>query len=171
MSYPEAVVVILLCAMLALGLSFTVHRLVAVETRLSHHEVGSAIFLQLGVLFAVLLAFVFSEAYSEYGEAQRAVDLECGALHAAAIVASSLPAPAARDILGLEARYTRDVIHVEWPALHDFRQRDETAAATLTVLMRRAALLPATDPSIGPVKAQLLSLLAEARGGPRISDR
>lgn len=162
MSYAEAVAVILLSTGLALGFSYLVHRYVPVKTRISHHEVGVAIFLQLGVLFAVLLAFVFNEAYSEYGQAQQATDLECAALHASAITASVLPGPEARDLLGLEAEYIHDVVTLEWPELRAHRRSSVTAMLQLTVLMRHAARLPVTDPSVGPLKSQLLTLLAEA---------
>lgn len=39
-----------------------IHRRVENDLRRLHHDVGSVVFLQLGVVFAVLLAFVFSEA-------------------------------------------------------------------------------------------------------------
>ena len=98
MSYGGSALVILLSALGAVLVSYAVHRHVQIETRMRHHEVGAAIFLQLGVLFAVLLAFVFSEAFSQYNEAQRAIDLECGALHGASMVASTLPEPEARRV-------------------------------------------------------------------------
>ena len=78
MGYPSAIAFVLLSMLAAAALSYSVHRLVQVDARRRHQEVGVTVFLQLGVLFAVLLAFVFSEAYSEYGNAQRAIDLECG---------------------------------------------------------------------------------------------
>src|SRR4029077_19234369 len=42
-----------------------------------YHEVGYAVFLQLGVIFAVLLAFVFNGVWSDYNTASRAIDSEC----------------------------------------------------------------------------------------------
>ena len=162
MNYAAAVAIIVSSAWAVLALCYVVHRYVPVRTRTSHHEVGAAIFLQLGVLFAVLLAFVFNEAYSEYGEAQQAIDLECGALHASAMLSSTLPGAEARDLLGLQANYLHDVVDLEWPELRAHRRPDETAMLALTVLMQHAARLPVTDPSIGPLKSQLLTLLAEA---------
>jgi len=47
-------------------------------------------FLQLGVVFAVLLAFVFSEAWGEYNEAAQAVDLEVSAMHGVAMISATL---------------------------------------------------------------------------------
>ena len=162
MNYAQAAAIILFSAGAVLALSYVVHRRVPVRIRNSHHEVGAAIFLQLGVLFAVLLAFVFNEAYSEYGEAQRAIDLECGAMHASAILSATLPRAEAQDLLGLQATYLHDVVSLEWPELGAHRRPDNAARSTLTVLMQHAARLPVTDPSVGPLKSQLLALLAEA---------
>ncbi len=162
MTYSQAAALILASAGAALVLSFLVHRYVPVKTRTSHHEVGAAIFLQLGVLFAVLLAFVFNEAYAEYGEAQQAIDLECGALHASAMLSSTLPGAEARDLLGLQANYLRDVVDLEWPEMRAHRRSDDRAMRALTVLMQHAARLPVADPAVGASKSQLLTLLAEA---------
>ncbi len=162
MSYSGAVLCVLLAALGAAAICLAVHRFVPVGRREEHHDVGSTVFLQMGVLFAVLLAFVFSGAYSEYGEAQRAIDLECGALHATAMLASTLPAPEASDLLGLEKRYLDDVVRREWPDLRERKVDREIAAPTLTELVRYAARLPAATLPDTTVKAQILSLLAEA---------
>jgi hypothetical protein len=162
MSYFVFILIILVSVAAAAGFSYAVHRLVHVDTRRRHQDVGSAVFLQLGVLFAVLLAFVFSEAYGEYGEAQQAIDLECGALHATAMIVSSLPAPEARDLLGLEAIYLQDVIQYDWPEMRDHRRGSERAIVDLTLLFQHAAHLPATSVADASVKAQLLDLLSTA---------
>jgi amino acid transporter len=162
MSYVAFILIVLACAAAATGFSYAVHRLVHVDTRRRHQEVGSAVFLQLGVLFAVLLAFVFSEAYGEYGAAQQAIDLECGALHATAMIASSLPAPEARDLLGLEAAYIQAVIQYDWPEMRDHRRDSPQAVAALTELFQHTARLPVAGPADIAVKTQLLDLLSTA---------
>jgi hypothetical protein len=162
MSYFVFVLIILVSVAGSAGFSYAVHRLVHVDTRRRHQDVGSAVFLQLGVLFAVLLAFVFSEAYGEYGEAQQAIDLECGALHGTAMIVSSLPAPEARDLLGLEAAYLQDVIQHDWPAMRDHRRGSERAITDLTLLFQHVSRLPAANVADASVKAQLLDLLSTA---------
>jgi hypothetical protein len=161
-TYADFILIVLLSGAAAIGLSFAVHRLVHIDTRRRHQEVGTAVFLQLGVLFAVLLAFVFSEAYSEYGEAQQAIDLECAALHAASMIESTLPKPEARAMLGLEAAYIHDVIDSDWREMRDHRRGSRKAVATLTELMQTAARLPVASAADAPVKAQLLELLSAA---------
>jgi uncharacterized membrane protein len=161
-TYAEFILIVALSSAAAVGLSFLIHRLVHIETRRRHQEVGTMVFLQLGVLFAVLLAFVFSEAYSEYGEAQQAIDLECGALHAAAMIESTLPAPEGRLMLHTEGDYIRQVIQSDWREMRDHRRGSPKAVMTLTELMQAAARLPVADTADEPVKAQLLELLAIA---------
>ena len=162
MSYAAFILSVVLSGLGAIGLSYLVHRLVHIDTRRRHQEVGTTVFLQLGVLFAVLLAFVFSEAYSEYGEAQQAIDLECSALHAASMIESTLPTAEARAMLGLEGVYIRDVIANDWPEMRDHHRGSRKAILTLTELMQSAARLPIASDADGPVKAQLLELLSTA---------
>jgi hypothetical protein len=162
MSYGAFVFIICICTGTAVLFSFAVHKLVHIDTRRAHQDVGTAVFLQLGVLFAVLLAFVFSEAYGEYGEAQRAIDLECSALHGAAMVASTLPAADAQEFLTLESGYISDVVHYDWPEMRDHKLGSPQAVVSLTALFQFAAHLPVKDTNEGAVKLQLLQMLATA---------
>jgi hypothetical protein len=162
MGYPSAIAFVLLSMLAAAALSYSVHRLVQVDARRRHQEVGVTVFLQLGVLFAVLLAFVFSEAYSEYGNAQRAIDLECGALHGTAILASTLPPDEAHNLLGLEADYLRNVVNLDWPTMRRHRRGSRDAMLSLMQLMQHVARVPITATVDDASKSQLLSLLATA---------
>ena len=162
MTYADFILIVALSAAASIGLSLAVHRLVHIDTRKRHQDVGTMVFLQLGVLFAVLLAFVFSEAYSEYGAAQQAIDLECAALHAAAMMESTLPAPEAQTLLALEGNYIRDVIRSDWREMRLNRRGSHKAVMALTTLVQEAARLPVADAADGPVKIQLLSLLTTA---------
>jgi hypothetical protein len=56
MSYAAAVSIILIAAIVAAFATAFIHRRVGIDLRRHHHEVGSVVFLQLGVVFAVLLA-------------------------------------------------------------------------------------------------------------------
>jgi hypothetical protein len=162
MTYADFILIVVLSAVASIALSAAMHRLVHIDTRRRHQDVGTMVFLQLGVLFAVLLAFVFSEAYSEYGEAQQAIDLECAALHAAAMVESTLPAPQARALLGVEAAYIHDVINSDWREMRDHHRGSRKAGTTLTEFVQQAARLPVADAAASAVKIQLLELLSTA---------
>ena len=163
MNYAQALVVVAVCGTGAIALAHLVHRFVKVEARVRHHDVGTAVFLQLGVLYAVLLAFVFSEAFGQYTRAQQAVDQERAALHGAAMLASTLPAPAGRVILKLETLYIGDVLHLDWPDMRRLRKGNEATESALVTLIQQVARLPDTTGGSN-AKSQLLSLLSAAHG-------
>jgi hypothetical protein len=167
-TYALFILIVVLSGAAAGGLSYLVHHLMHIETRRRHQEVGTMVFLQVGVLFAVLLAFVFSEAYSEYGAAQQAIDLECGALHAASMIESTLPKPQARLMLGLEGLYIDEVIQSDWREMRDNHHVSRKAVLTLTELIQTAARLPVASAADATVKAQLLDLLSTAHAERKI---
>jgi hypothetical protein len=160
MNYAQVLAVIVGCAMGAVTLSYVVHRLVKIDARVRHQDIGTAIFLQLGVLYAVLLAFVFSEAFGQYAQAQQSVAQERAALHGAAMLASTLPPPQAKDVLTLEKAYIWDVLHLDWPDLSRYRKGDDATESALVALTQQVARLPQSDGS--SVKAQILTLLSDA---------
>ncbi|MBV8578814.1 MAG: hypothetical protein JOZ58_27740, partial [Acetobacteraceae bacterium] len=98
MTYSSVLLIVLGAGLIAGALSWTTRKFVRIEALRRHHEIGSAVFLQLGVVFAVLLAFVFSEVWSEYNTAASAINKECGNLHGTAILAAGL-APTERDLV------------------------------------------------------------------------
>src|ERR1044072_7000461 len=91
MSYTSAIAIVLVCALMAGIASFVVFKFSDVQSRRRHHEIGAQVFPLTGVIFAVILAFVFDEVWHQSNTAARAVSAECGALHGAAMIASALP--------------------------------------------------------------------------------
>ena len=162
MSNLSAVSLIVVVAAAAGLLSLFVQTRVQVAHRKAHQEYGTVVFLQLGVVFAVLLAFVFSSCWEGYNEAAQSVDLECGALHGAAMIAATLPEDQARRVLSLEATYIRSVVFVEWP--HVARHRAESLATDneLVALVEAAARLPGLDARQSDGRNQIELLLAQA---------
>jgi hypothetical protein len=160
MSYIELGGLVLGTGLIAAFICVLLHRILHHDTFRRYHEVGHAVFLQLGVIFAVLLAFVFNNVWSNYNVASQSIDSECGSLHGIAILSDRLPAPARAAILdGLHA-YVRTVIDREWP---DMQQRSEsqTADARLQSLWQAVETVN-TDPADSQIRGQLLSLLAAA---------
>lgn len=144
------------------AVSFFVHQTVHIELRRKHNEIGTALFLQLGVIFAVLLAFVFSEVWSQYNDAADAVEMECSALQGAAVLASALPSRFGLPILDAEQSYINGVIHHEWPSMFKHRNEDLTVAAKLTqIIQDTARLRPGNAADLG-TRQQLLSFLEQA---------
>jgi hypothetical protein len=161
MSYLTASLFVVACAVAAAVASHIVSRLVSLEARLNHYAVGSQVFLQLGVMFAVLLAFVFSEVWGEYNTADQAINGECGALHGAAMLANALPNAAGRPVNRAIIVYTNAVVEKEWPLMAK-RQRSPEAAQDFRVAFDLAARLHSTQPSDVAIQGQMLSLLSQA---------
>jgi hypothetical protein len=69
MSYTELGGLVLGTELVAAFTCALLHRIVHPDRFRRYHEVGYAVFLQLGVIFAVLLAFVFNGVWSDYNTA------------------------------------------------------------------------------------------------------
>ena len=158
MSYTELGGLVLGTGLVAAFTCALLHRIIRHDRFRRYHEVGHAVFLQLGVIFAVLLAFVFNGVWSDYNMASQAIDSECASLHGIAILSDRLPSPARDAILDDLHAYLTTVVDQEWP---DMRRRNASQAA-----VARFQLLWQTvetvDPADNQVRSQLLSLLAAA---------
>lgn len=143
--------------------SMIVHRTVHVELRRRHNEIGTAVFLQLGVIFAVLLAFVFSEVWSEYNDAASAIEMESKALVGAAILASALPANEGQPVLIAEQAYISGVIRKEWPEMALGRDEEATVSVKLSHLIQETARMRPDNAADLGTRSQLLSFLEQAQ--------
>jgi hypothetical protein len=136
------------------------HRIVHRDTFRRYHEVGYAVFLQLGVIFAVLLAFVFNNVWSEYNVASQAIDSECASLHGVAILSDRLTSPARNAVLNDLRVYLTTVLDREWPNMQQ-RNESRVASASFQALWQTVETVK-TDPEDSQVRGQMLNLLATA---------
>jgi hypothetical protein len=161
MNYLTAALIVAVSAVAAALASYIISRGVSLEARLNHHAVGSQVFLQIGVMFAVLLAFVFSEVWAEYNTADQAINGECGALHGAAMLANALPDGKGRPINQAIDIYAKAVVEKEWPLMAE-RRRSPEAAQDFRVAFDLAARLNSTQSSEVAIQTQILTLLSLA---------
>jgi uncharacterized protein YbaA (DUF1428 family) len=161
MTYLVALLILIFATITAAAASWWCGRWLPIGTRQRHHEIGSAVFLQVGTLVAVLLAFVFSSVWDEYKTAAEAINGECGALHGAVMMANALPEGEGKPVIRAVAEYTHDVVQFEWPSM-SARQRSEKAAAALQQVIDSAVRGDVARPSDAATKAQILGLLANA---------
>ncbi len=153
--------VVLGAGLLAGVLSWLTRRFIHIDVLRRHHEIGSAVFLQLGVIFAVLLAFVFSEVWNEYVMAANAIDQECGNLSGVAILVRELPPSLRQPLETLVQRYLTDVVDSEWPAMTELRQ-SIAASQSFQALWGRVASLDMQQAGTVAIRDQILSLLSQA---------
>jgi Protein of unknown function (DUF4239) len=162
MTYAAAISIVLISGIVAALITGLLHHLIEFDLRRDHHDAGSVVFLQLGVVFAVLLAFVFNEVWTEYNEAAKAIDLEISAMHSAAMIAAALEPAQAKTILVAEKAYLEAVVHREWPMMAQNRKRDLETSHKFLVLLQNAARLRLIESEQQDTKAEILSLLAQA---------
>jgi hypothetical protein len=161
MTYIDATLVVGLSASAAGLASFGVHHRVSYNVRRRHQDVGGAVFLQLGVIYAVLLAFVFSETWGEYNTAAQAVNTECADLHGAVLLANDLPDAAGAAFERTVTSYIHTVIDTEWKLM---AQRGESLQALidLRAMLSAARALEADRPRDREVRTQIVNLLINA---------
>jgi hypothetical protein len=159
--YPMVAAIVLGSGALAAALAWVARRLVRIDVLKSHHEVGSAVFLQIGVVFAVMLAFVFSEVWSEYNSAQTAMDQECGALNGVVMLSAALPEPARQKIKPALITYVGQVLHAEFRSMLN-RSASPAAEDAFQALWVTAATLPVQAAGEATIRAQIMSLLSTA---------
>ena len=163
MSYTAALLVLLFTAIVAVAATGFVRSALGLDARRQHHEVGNPVYLQIGVVFAVLLAFVFNEVWGEYNAAAEAINGECGALHGAALLAHDLPDGRGRGVEQAILNYSKVVINVEWPALQH-REASPQAVSAFQAIVEAAGHLSIAQPTDTTIQGQILSLLAQAHG-------
>ena len=162
MSLVSAILIIGAAGIVAALGTFFVHSKIEVDIRRRHHEAGAVVFLQLGVIFAVLLAFVFSEAWDGYNSAGLAIDLECSALHSTAMLASSLRAEQARTVLEAQRDYLSSVVNAEWRIMDEQRTESVETDRKLQDLITTVAALKTLDPDTAGTRSHMLATLTQA---------
>lgn len=160
MSYSELGGLVLGTGLVASFICALLHRIFHHDTFRRYHEVGHAVFLQLGVIFAVLLAFVFNNVWSDYNVAAQAIDSECASLHGIAVLSDRLPPPARNAILDALRTYLATVLDQEWPEMQ--RRNESRAASASFQSVWQTVEMVNTDPADNQMRGQLLNLLAAA---------
>lgn len=158
MSYGTFAGIVVGAGVMAMVLCLLLHLVVPRERFRRFHDVSYAVFLQLGVVFAVLLAFVFNDVWAEYQVAAEAINTECGSLHGLAILGDRLPAPERAEVLREARLYLGTVIEKEWPDM-EHRRSSMAAMKQFEALWGTVATLPAADAA---TRSQMLTLLARA---------
>jgi hypothetical protein len=141
--------------------SLLVFRSMPLDARRRNHEVGNPVFLQVGVMFAVLLAFVFSEVWGEYNTAAQAINGECAALHGAAMLADGMPGDTGKPVVRAIQSYVTTVAVTEWPEM-EHRHRSPVATANFAGILKAAAHLDVGKAVEASDQSEIVSLIMQA---------
>lgn len=161
MDYVEAGLLIILVAAGSVIVADLFRRALGFDLRRRQHEVGKQLYPQIGVLFAVLLAFMFNEVFGEYNAAAQAINGECGALHGAAMLANDLSDGEGKAVEQAILDYSRIVVSAEWQTL-SHRQPSVDAQNAFQNIVLAAGRLNPTRSTDSAIQSQLLSLISQA---------
>jgi hypothetical protein len=138
-----------------------VHRLVPHALRRSHNDVAGVLIAVVGVVYAVLLAFIAVAVWQDYNSADAIVHREAslaGDIHQDAL---NMRAPAGPQLRELVRAYLHVVVDEEWPAMRD---GGESAHASAVLGQLQNAIF--TYQYRGPIFSDVLqrvNALADAR--------
>ena len=107
-----------------------VQRLVPSSLREEHNDVAGFIYAVVGVMYAVLMAFVVIVVWQAYEAAKDTVESEANELAGVYFLADRFPDPERERVQGLARSYARVVVEEEWPLM----ERGETSARATSVL-------------------------------------
>jgi uncharacterized membrane protein len=104
------------CLAAVIGL-IVVQRLVPATVRMGYNDVAGFIYAVLGVIYAVLLAFVVIVVWEEFERAETDVESEANELANVYFLADRFPEPEKTRIRDLARSYARTVVEEEWPLM------------------------------------------------------
>lgn len=122
-----AVAVVVVCVLLSLAGMLLVRRSIAVSTLEEHSEVAGFVYAVLGVIYAVLMAFVVIVVWEQFNRAEAVVGQEANAIVDLSRLAENLPEPERSQILGTLLAYARAVVEEEWDLLADSKASPRAA--------------------------------------------
>jgi Protein of unknown function (DUF4239) len=110
-----SLIVLIAVALSLLGLT-CFHYFVSAELRRAHNDVAGFILAIVGVIYAVLLAFIAISTWEQFNKAQDSAELEADMVDNLYIDSVGLPPKVAFTVCRYLREYTRTVIDKEWPA-------------------------------------------------------
>jgi len=112
-----------------------------------HNDVVGFIIAVVGVIYAVLLAFVVIVAWESFTRAEEVVGQEASALRTLYRDSVGLPAETQAEIQDLVPRYATEVVEDSWPAMAEGRPGDPEAGDILQDMADALADAPVTTPT------------------------
>ena len=164
-AWLSGLLVIGLSVAAALGAMLYVRRKIGVAKLLLNNEVAGFKFATLGVVYAVLLAFVVVAVWERYEAAETAVEREGDAVLDLHAVSYGLGEQEGRAIRGLLQQYVASVVGSEWPAMADGRADPSVAKAFREAAGAVVRLQPETlrDQELYAHALGLLSTVSDSR--------
>lgn len=94
-----------------------VHRRIAVHVRHAHNDVAGFIYAVVGIMYAILLAYVTIIVWEQFDAANSVVELEATNAYNIYHVVDQFPDPYRSEVQELDKQYVETTINEEWPLL------------------------------------------------------
>jgi len=157
-TWQAALIIVVLPTLLAITGPFVVRRFVRLEKLRTNNEVAGFKFATVGVLYAVLLAFVVVVVWQKFNDADNAVSQEAGALATLYRISADLPGEHDKHMRVALDGYLHAVVDKEFAAMAEGRASGEVKIA-LDKLYKELLDVNATAPSDVVSVAELLRQL------------
>lgn len=112
-----------------------------------HNDVAGFVIAVVGVIYAVLLAFVVIVSWENFSAAESGVGQEASALRSIYRESSAFPPEVREQLHGDVRRYAEAVVDREWPAMADGRAGDPAVGQVLDQMSEDLTHLPASTPT------------------------
>lgn len=115
-----------------------------------NHEVSGFLFNALGLIYAVLVAFVVYSTWTDYDDAKHNADQEANQVHQLFLLSRGLPEEYHNPISETLIKYTSSVLNVEWQLLSigEFDQKSKETLIDLWHLYMKINTLQNSEQSI-----------------------
>ncbi len=144
---------------LSLVIGYLVSAFTSEQVRAAHNDRAGFILAVIGVIYAVLLAFVAIGVWERFQQAEARSYDEASAISTVYRDAGSFPK--AKELRPLVRAYVRWVIDFEWPRMRR-GERAPIADALLESVDRSVRSLPVTSPGQQNVQAEMLAAMSTA---------
>jgi hypothetical protein len=144
---------------LSMATGYAVSRFTSEEIRTAHNDRAGFILAVIGVIYAVLLAFVAIGVWERFEQADERGYDEASAI--ATVYRDAGSFPSAMRLRPMLRAYTRSVISVEWPRMAR-GDRSELSNVLLVAADREVRALPATTLRLANIQSQMLSAMDTA---------
>ena len=165
-SWLVAVLLVVVLPGLVLLLQWGIRRRWPALAEGDHNEVVGFIIAVVGVIYAVLLAFVVIVAWESHASAERIVDLDASTLRGLHRESAAFPDETQEELHVLVRQYADEVIELEWPAMTEGTPGDPRVGAIFDgmahVLGSVEVTTPAQEQFVG-AEADRLSQLVSLR--------
>jgi Na+/proline symporter len=123
------ILLLILCTALSMAGPLLIRRHITLEKLRTNNEVAGFKFAAIGVLYAVLLAFVVVIVWERFSDAEKALATEAGAAATVYRLAGGLSEGSAAALRARLAAYLKSVLEDDWPAMSKGRWSPATSRA------------------------------------------